>query len=205
MRTRRHRLTPVLLVLALALAASACGAGDDAADDADDPAPAATTEEPDTGDDAADDQGADDDADEVAPDAPDEVEEDGTEDASTTATGTATVGGTEYAIGDLRRCEPLEDDMIEVELELQGFGESADGERVQIDVYVQTIGGTPLDDVSWAGPEGIFGNNSTDGADVTFTGDQVSGTATMVDALSQTEELDITFDLPVPAELIACR
>ncbi len=117
--------------------------------------------------------------------------------------GTATVGGTSYDITELRNCEPLTQDMIESSLELQGFGETADGERVQIDVYIQTIGGTPLDVVSWSGPEGVFGTQ--DHADVQLADDRVSGSTIMVDAFTLEEELAIEYDLAVPSELIDCR
>lgn len=37
------------------------------------------------------------------------------------------------------------------------------------------------------------------------TGEQVSGTATLVDAMTQEDTLSVAFDLPVPSELLACR
>ncbi|MGY6498115.1 MAG: hypothetical protein ACXIUP_07790, partial [Microcella sp.] len=89
------------------------------------------------------------------------------------------------------------------ELELQGIGVSDEGERVQIDVYVETIAGQPFDDVSWAGPEGIWGG--PDDAQITLGADRVSGSATLVDALTQEGALAIEFDLEVPDELIECR
>lgn len=138
-------------------------------------------------------------------DAPaDEVPEgDEGDDSSATVLGTATVGGTSYDITELRNCEPLTQDAIESSLELQGFGETADGERVQIDVYIQTIGGTPLDVVSWSGPEGVFGTQ--DHADVQLADNRVSGSATMVDSFTLEEELAIEYNLVVPNELIDCR
>lgn len=125
------------------------------------------------------------------------------EEPSGTVQGTATVGGTTYDITELRNCEPLQQEAIESSLELQGFGEAADGERVQIDVYIQSIGGSPLDVVAWSGPEGVYGTQEH--ADVQLAGDRVSGSATMVDSFTLEEELAIEYDLAVPSELIACR
>lgn len=122
---------------------------------------------------------------------------------SATVLGTATVGGTSYDITELRNCEPLNQDAVESSLELQGFGETADGERVQIDVYIQTIGGTPLDVVSWSGPEGVFGTQ--DHADVQLADNRVSGSAIMLDSFTLEDELAIEYDLAVPNELIDCR
>ncbi|GAA1862245.1 hypothetical protein ACFQZV_13120 [Microbacterium koreense] len=117
---------------------------------------------------------------------------------------------TTYSITELRRCEPLDDEMIERELELQGFGEH-DGERVQIDVYLQTLAGAPQNHVSWAGPEGVFGSDPLDGgrgdARVTWGPDDASvlGSATMFDALAGEERIMLDFDLEVPADTVACR
>ncbi|MBX9471060.1 hypothetical protein [Microcella sp.] len=138
----------------------------------------------------------------VESDAPANETPEGDEPAATVL-GTATVGGTSYDITELRNCEPLNQDAVESSLELQGFGETADGERVQIDVYIQTIGGTPLDVVSWSGPEGVFGTQ--DHADVQLADNRVSGSATMVDSFTLEEELAIEYDLAVPNELIDCR
>jgi len=117
--------------------------------------------------------------------------------------GTVSVEGAVYSITELRNCVPLSDDVIEGELELQGIGTSADGERVQIDVYVETLAGQPFNSVSWAGPEGVWGN--PEDAAITFAGDRVSGSATLVEALTQEGALPIEFDLEVPADLIECR
>ena len=132
-----------------------------------------------------------------AEDAPDDAQPDAV------ARGTVTAGGTSYVITELRNCEPFEIEGIDVELELQGLGQSDTGEGVQIDVYIQDIGGAPFNDVSWSGPEGVFGG--PDGADVQLADGRVSGSATLVDSLEQVELLDIQFDLEVPDDLIACR
>lgn len=218
MRRHRPRPGPSAALLAAALLLSACGDEDAAttdaattdaasdataaedATDAEDTA-ADATEDPDTTEapDAADDE------DTTAPD--DTAEADGPEanddeGAAAGPSGTVTVDGASYTVDELRRCEPLDDATIERELELQAIGDH-EGERVQIDVYVQTLAGTPFDDVSWSGPEGVFGG--PDDAAVEIAGDQVSGTATLVDAMSQTETVSIEFVLPLPADEIACR
>jgi len=149
----------------------------------------------DAGEEPADAPAAEEDA--PAEEAPDAAEPDAA------VVGTVTVGGTTYSVTELRNCEPLEQEGIERELELQGLGQSDDGERVQIDVYVQEIGGAPFDDVSWNGPEGV--NGAPADADVQLTDDRVTGTATLVESLTQAGALPIEFDLDVPGELIGCR
>jgi hypothetical protein len=111
---------------------------------------------------------------------------------------------TTYAITDMRRCEPLNDGTIERELELQGLGEH-DGQRIQIDVYKQMIAGQAAHEVSWSGPEGVFG--SSDIASLTWGPDETNilGSSELVDSLGQTEKILIGFDLQVPTETIPCR
>lgn len=197
--TRRSALLPIAISLALLL--SACGGGDTAGTAPSDAAVDGTT------DDRATDDGSDEAldaevADEVAEDADqDDVEGPGGE-ATSGPSGTVQVDGVDYVLTEFRRCEPLQDGTIDRELELQGIGE-ADGDRIQIDVYVETIGNLPFNDVSWAGPEGVFGG--PEDAEIEIVDDQVSGSATLLDAMSQTETLDIRFDLPIPADEIACR
>lgn len=112
------------------------------------------------------------------------------------------VAGTIYDITEVRRCDPLQMEMLDRELEVQGFGVHG-GERVQIDVYVQEVAGQRLDEVSWAGPEGVYGG--PEGASVSFDGDTVSGSATLVDGLTQESTLAVSFDLEVPSEILDCR
>ncbi|PFG20100.1 hypothetical protein [Serinibacter salmoneus] len=111
---------------------------------------------------------------------------------------------TTYAITEVRNCEPLNDGTIERELELQGFGEH-DGERIQIDVYKQMVAGSAGNEVSWSGPEGVFGSSGV--ANITWgSGDaNVLGSSEMVDSMTQTERLMIGFDLQVPVETVPCR
>lgn len=110
--------------------------------------------------------------------------------------------GADYGIDEVRRCDPLEQAGLERELELQGRGSHA-GEAVQIDVYVQSIAGTPMDDVSWAGPEGVLG--SAQGAAVEAADGRVTGTAVLTGALDQGESVSVEFGLPVPDELLDCH
>ncbi|WP_110588301.1 hypothetical protein [Microbacterium suaedae] len=111
---------------------------------------------------------------------------------------------TTYAITELRNCEPLNDGTIERELELQGFGEH-EGTPIQIDVYKQMVAGSAGNEVSWSGPEGVFG--SSDIASITWAGegDNVLGSSTLVDGATQSEKIMVGFDLQVPAETVACR
>lgn len=109
-----------------------------------------------------------------------------------------------YSITELRNCEPMNDGTIERELELQGFGQH-EGERIQIDVYKQMVAGSAGNEVSWSGPEGVFG--SSDVAGITWGPDDASvlGSSELVDSMTQTERLMISFDLQVPTETVACR
>ncbi|MFV2198632.1 hypothetical protein [Nocardiopsis sp. LOL_012] len=123
--------------------------------------------------------------------------------------GTVSVDGVEYEITEVRNCVPLEQVGVERELELQGRGVS-NGETVQIDAYVQKIGGMSMDSVSWSGPEGVFGSNQGamgSGQEVALetSGDQVTGSAVLNDALEGTETVSVEFTLPVPGELIDCH
>lgn len=134
----------------------------------------------------------------------------GSDDAATsTVYGTAVVDGVEYELHELRRCEPTDVDQVERELELTARGRMPAGEGydggdwVQIDVYVQDIGGADFDAVSWAGPEGVFGTN--DAANVSYSGDRVTGTAVLVDSLTQEQTISVTYDVEVPEELLDCR
>lgn len=111
---------------------------------------------------------------------------------------------TTYTITELRNCEPLDDGTIDRELELQGFGQH-EGDRVQIDVYKQMVAGSAGNEVSWSGPEGVFGSSGV--AQITWGPDEanVLGSSTMVDGLTQTERIRVAFDMQVPAETVACR
>lgn len=181
------RLFPLVTILALALGACSSdepAAPDDAPDAAEAPAAEAT-------DDASQDAPATDD------EAPDDTP------APAAAVGTVEVDGTSYGISEVLRCEPFDDGVVDRELELQGFGEAPDGTRVQIDVYVEELSGMPFDDVSWSGPEGVYG--SPEDAEVDFTGDNVTGTAVLHQAMGDGTTVTVSFDLPVPADLFACR
>lgn len=178
----------VVLVAGLGLAA--CG------DDADDGA--ATT---DPAPDASAPEGAD------APEDPTDEADDGSDQSSETEAellGTVVVDGVQYEITELRNCDPLDDGTVERELELQGIGQH-EGERVQIDVHIEQIAGQPLNEVSWAGPEGVFGGPEDAEVDLAQDGSFVTGSATLLDSLNQTDTISIGFNLAVPAETISCR
>jgi hypothetical protein len=124
--------------------------------------------------------------------------------------GSVTVDNQEYQLHEVRRCIPLEAEGVERELELQarGFvsaGEGYDGEDwVQLDVAKQTIAGAPYDDVSWAGPEGVFGS-TVQPSEVVFSGTMATGRGTLVDALTQEATVTVSFMVDVPEEEIDCR
>ncbi len=183
------RLVPFVAILALVL--SACSGDDAPTPDEPETAPEAPTA----------------DVSEEARDAdPDEEPADdgaGASAESAAPIGTVDVDGTTYGITEVLRCEPYDDGTIERELELQGFGQSADGTRVQIDVYVAQLAGMPFDDVSWSGPEGVYGG--PEDPDVNLTDGNVSGSALLHQAMGDGTTVAISFDLPVPADTFACR
>lgn len=135
--------------------------------------------------------------------------------------GTVTVDGTQYAIDETRTCDPAEIDvaMVERELELQGLGSAGD-DRVQIDVYIEELAGSPSQQVSWSGPEGIYSstasgvgsgwtdldaNEPLDGPPIEVAGDRVAGEVTMTSATGEGDPITISFDLGVPGEFSVCR
>ncbi len=206
---RTWTVATLAIVAALALGLAACGADetDEAAERAETTAPAEeeAVEADESGDegaleaDATDDAPAEDAAQEdtePTEEAEAETEADAGGDEPAEELGTATVEGEVYAITELIRCEPEEIAGFEYDLELIGRGE--DG--VQIDVY---LGGVLDTDVSWNGPEGVFGGPTDAASD--WEDDRVSGSATLVDAFEGDESLSITFDLHVPEDETACR
>ncbi|UFU07340.1 hypothetical protein [Ruania halotolerans] len=191
------RSAPIAIVATALLGLAACSSPD-AGSTTDEPVEA----EAETADEAQ--VSAEDDSAEVEPAEEEPAEEAEDQSSSGAVLGIVTVDDVQYEITELRNCEPLQQEMVERELELQGFGEH-DGERVQIDVYIEELAGVPYNDVAWAGPEGVYG--SPDGAEVTLDagGASVRGVATLKDAMTQTETVRVDFDLDVPADTIACR
>lgn len=183
----RASLRAAALATTLLLTTAACGSDPDegGAEAASVPADAATAETPT----------------EPPPEEAAEPEEDT---SAGQVRGVVTVDGTSYDITELRNCEPIDDGTIERELELQGLGEH-EGERVQIDVYLQKIAGTTLHEVSWAGPEGVFGGPEDPNVTLDAAGTSVRGVATLFDSMTQTDTVEVDFDLEVPAETIDCR
>ena len=120
------------------------------------------------------------------------------------AQGQVTVDGVSYSLDSVHACDPLNDGLVERELELQGTG-THEGDRLQVDVYVQTVGGQPMNDVAWAGPEGIFGDPRDLDLSVDDAAARVSGTATLHDAMTQVETINIEFDVRIPSDTVACR
>lgn len=124
--------------------------------------------------------------------------------------GTFTVNNQEYQLHEVRRCIPSEAEGVERELELQARGSLAEwsdygsDDWVQADIYVQEIAGQKYDDVSWSGPEGVFGS-TVDPAEVAFSGALVVGRATLVDGLTQEDTVVVSFTVEVPAEEVDCR
>lgn len=134
----------------------------------------------------------------------DETLEMGDESNPDTPRGVVIVDGVSYTITEVQKCEPYADDVVDRELELQGFGEH-DGERLQIDVYIETLAGIPYNDVSWMGPEGVYGGPDDANIMLDAAGTSVRGNAVIYDALTLESTVTIEFDLEVPEETYACR
>lgn len=118
--------------------------------------------------------------------------------------GHVTVDGVTHVLGSVRACDPLNEGLVERELELQGLGTS-NGSRIQLDVYVQKIAGQQINDVAWSGPEGVFGNPRHLKISVDETESRISGSAALHDAQTQEQLIDIEFNMPIPSETVACR
>ncbi len=124
--------------------------------------------------------------------------------------GTFTVNNQEYQLHEVRRCIPTDAEGVERELELQARGSLAEwsdygsDDWVQADIYVQEIAGERYDDVSWSGPEGVFGS-SVEPAEVAYSGTMVVGRGTLVDGLTQEETVVVSFMIDVPTEEVDCR
>lgn len=143
------------------------------------------------------DAGADDGADDT-----DRSDEGGEDDGGTTGElGTVTVGASSYRVERVIVCDPDEDAGFDRDLELQAIGD-ADGSRVQLDVV---LGGILPVDVSWAGPEGIFGMGEAGTADANQDGDRLTGTASLEDPFGEGETVDLSFDVVVPERPTSCR
>lgn len=199
--TRTSRRLPALALSSVLLVpVTACG--DDTAATQDDGGTTAATGEP------ATEADGDDEPDEAV-EAPETAAEPEPTDEPGEVLGTVVVDGTTYDMDEVRRCEPLDDGPFETELELQARGTVPAGEGyqdqewVQIDVYVRSVGGASLDDVSWAGPQGAFGGAPDTVIEV--RGDEVTGSATPVEAMTQEGSVSVEFSLPVPEELLDCR
>ena len=69
-------------------------------------------------------------------------------------------------------------------------------------MQVGELSGAAFESVSWDGPEGTWGEPQA--IDIDLADDRVTGTATLVDALTFEGSLEIAFDLPVPADEERC-
>lgn len=206
-----RRLTVLALSALLLAALAGCGDDDDvseATDDAPEIETLGSDDDTPTDDDGTDGEGSEND---------EPVEASG---GAPGSAGTVTVDGTTYPMDGAQQCDTsgLDVDGVEREPEVQIWGASDDG-RVQLDVYVQAFSGMPSYDVSWAGPEGIFGGGVmqlgggwTDDNDQTYAdapvsvdGNRTTGSLTLYDAMTMSESIDIDFDVTFPETLTSCR
>lgn len=219
--SQRLRLAAGGITLALVLAAC----GDDATDapaeepvveeseSESEPTDDAEAVEPDpddadatTDDEAADGGTATDGEASAADDADGEPDADGGDDAvsgggTVIADATLVVEGVAYEVTGLRRCQEDGAFFGEVDLEYQVFAEGPDGSG-QLDLFIDEF----LDQVSWAGPEGVYGNVENE-VDAGFAGDRAASTVTLQDARTAEGEFEVVYDLPVlpESDAVACR
>ena len=199
-----RRFATLALVLLVAASLTACG--DDDSDVSTPGDTASTTPAP------LDDGGSN----------PDEADSSGGDSStgSPGAFGTATVGDTTYSFDEALRCEEgdLGIEGMEREVEAQFLGRSDDG-RIQLDLYISEFSGMPMHDVSWAGPEGVFGASVTEiggswmgenddiyqDAPIAIDGDRATGSVVLYDAMTMEDSLEVDFDVIVPSDTFACR
>lgn len=193
------------LLLGASLLVAACGSEDvEAQTDTDEGGQADVQADEPSGD-SVDDEPSEDSVDDEPSEGPvaDDPEDIGSAESGTTR-GVVIVDGVSYDITDVQNCEPYADDIVDRQLELQGFGEH-DGERLQIDVYIETLAGMPYNDVSWMGPEGVFGGPEDANVMLDSSGTSVRGNAVLFDSLTMEDTVSIEFDLEVPDDTYACR
>lgn len=199
-----RRLATLAIAFLLMGFLAACGD-----DDGDTSAPSDDTSAVDDSDAPADDGDADAPADDEEGDSVPEV---GSGDA-----GTVTIDGTTYDMNQALLCDPdsADTEMSDRELELQVLGEGGN----QLDVYISEMAGVPLHDVSWAGPEGIYGNGISQmgGAwtgqagdtyadpPISVDGNRATGSVVLYDAMTMEESIELDFDVVIPSETFACR
>ena len=203
---RAFRLFTALALIVGLLAA--CGNDDDSAPPNDDATPAA-----DNGDDPGDDPG------DGPTDDPGETDtENGGASASADA-GTFTVDGVTYGIHEAMQCDPsdFDVDMVELLLDTQYLGRSDEG-GVIVHISHSEFAGNPSWDVSYNGPEGVFGAHLSDvggqwmgeqddtyaEAPVTVEGNNITGAATLYDPMTMEESVEVSFAVTFPDQLISC-
>ena len=119
---------------------------------------------------------------------------------TTGAAGSFTVNGQQIGVDEVRRCMPFSEGSID----LQGIGQ-----RVQL-FLVFTEAGELLDPSVQGGyindefGSRAFGDFEFGSGTLEYSGDRVTGSATVGDSFGGGETVDLTWDIEVPADEIDC-
>lgn len=133
--------------------------------------------------------------------------------------GTFTVDGVTYQLHEAINCEP--DDLgIEIRepiLDTQYVGRSDDS-GVLVHISQVEIAGNPAWDVSYSGPEGVFGSHLSEmggewvgegdstysDAPVDVDGNTITGAVTLYDSMTMEDTVETEFEVTFPSQTTAC-
>lgn len=133
--------------------------------------------------------------------------------------GIVTIAGQGIAMQEARRCEPMDAQNIERDLDLQVIGQGPEG-RVQLDIVMEEAGGMPRQALSLTLPDGRvlandaqdLGSGWEDQRQQAMPGppiDVSAGTArvdwVVYDPVGEQDELAVRVEVDVPATTTACR
>ena len=133
--------------------------------------------------------------------------------------GTFTVDGVTYGLHEAMQCDPsyFDVDMVERLLDTQYVGRSDEG-SVIIHIAHSELAGNPNWDVSYNGPEGVFGSHLSElggqwmgeqddtyaEPPVTVEGNNITGAATLYDPMTMEDSVEVSFDVTFPDQMINC-
>lgn len=133
--------------------------------------------------------------------------------------GTVTVDGVTYGLHEAMQCDPsdFDVDLVELLLDTQYLGRSDEG-GVIVHISHSEFAGNPSWDVSYNGPEGVFGAHLSDvggqwmgeqddtysAPPVTVEGNNITGAATLYDPMTMGDSVEASFDVTFPDQMISC-
>lgn len=213
------RSIAVLTVLLVLLTMVACGGDDDSSNSSapSNDAPAAS------GSSATDDNSDSTDDEDKATDESDESNDESGSPGGGDAIGSIEVDGQTFDVQEMLRCEPSFDGEDNLDLQASGIG-------LRLFIYINTPLGSANalvahelsiqgSAIGSGGQTGVFSGaaNSTQGGPwldedanplpgppFTVAGDRVSGSLILADARGGAETIDVSFDVPIPSEVMDC-